>query len=81
MEPNAPRDKGGFRPDLEYCTEAELRLFRYMRRTGELTFFRTSVCVVCGTEVPKNKRYCSLACKRRTEPETDKQEEGDDYDW
>ena len=53
------------RPDLPYMTPGEAAVFKKYRKAGIITFFRTSRCEVCGSEVPKPKRYCGPGCYER----------------
>jgi hypothetical protein len=46
-------------------TPAELQYFRNMREIGEITFFRCALCVTCGAEVLKGKKFCSKPCKEK----------------
>lgn len=50
------------KPDCPYMNLAEAELFKRLRKRGEITFFGCTACDVCGTEIPKPKRYCSKAC-------------------
>jgi len=50
------------RPELDYMTRAESELFRRLRKTSEISFFRTALCEVCSAEIPKTKRCCSKDC-------------------
>ena len=51
-----------FKPDLEYMTKTEAATFKTMRENNQIGFFRTGVCRVCKSEVPKGKLFCSEDC-------------------
>lgn len=58
---------GKVRKDLDYMTTGELRLFRTMREANSISFYRTTTCLYCGTEILKGKTYCSRECKKKKE--------------
>ena len=44
-----------------YLTYVEATVFETMRKTGQLSIFKTTACKVCKKEIPIGKRYCSRA--------------------
>lgn len=50
-----------FKPGLPYMTESELKLFKKLRESQTISFFRATHCV-CGVEIYKEKRFCSKKC-------------------
>lgn len=67
-----------FRPDLPYMTATETALFKKMRAGGQLSFFRSGACELCGEEVLKGKRWCSKKCWETARPEPTQDEDDDD---
>lgn len=55
--------KKGLRPDLNYMTVFEINQFKQLKKSGHISFFRVSICEICGIEIQKNKRFCSITCK------------------
>lgn len=55
------------KPDLEFMTSGEMLLFLKLRKDGRITFFRCTVCLNCGVEIPKPKKYCCKKCLKQAE--------------
>lgn len=47
----------------------ELDDFDRRRANGDLTFYRSAICVACGREIYKTKSYCSKKCRDDFEKE------------
>ena len=66
-----------FDTDKEFLTESEFKYFNKLLDTGEISYFRTSNCVVCQKTIPKYGifKYCSKNCK---EKEVENEDQRDD---
>jgi len=64
-----------FKPDLEYMTKLEMTVFKKMVGSGELTFFKISQCIECGTDIIKSKKYCSRKCAAVDDEEEEENDE------
>jgi hypothetical protein len=58
------KNRKTFKPELNYMTPAEMKIFQNMVISGEITFFKMSRCVTCGKDIVNGKKYCSIGCSK-----------------
>lgn len=71
--------------DLEYMTPGEIQAFKSLVNAGKMSFFSTGFCKICKCDIPRFKKYCSLACWNKNGENNPKEEEEeneeDNWEW
>lgn len=67
-----------FKPDLDYMTNMEMRVFTELMEEGKISVFKTSTCKTCGKSIIYFKKYCSEGCCPVI---NEKREEDDEEYW